>query len=328
MRIKNVSGNTKTFLKDETGISAIITALVMTIILTAAALTIDIGSAYVEASNAQNAADAIALSIGRYLPVEEHDETKKTEIKNAAKEYAQKNGIYNFKTEDIIFSNLKNGKYTSVSVSVSKTSKTKLAGVIGVDNIDVKKDATVSAVPVGAVMGAVPIGITEDAYDYAVETGNTDHMVLKVGGGDGVNGFYGFIVLDDSNGNAMILEKWLKYGYPGVNYVGEILSVATGDKTSAARDGVEYRLSLCNHYVGYGGCKKEHFVETCPRIVFVLIYRFVDYRTVEVVGFAPFLLEPSEHDDEIQGSFVDINISYTDCIADKDFGTYTYRLTE
>ncbi|OGO89259.1 MAG: hypothetical protein A2Y15_09865 [Clostridiales bacterium GWF2_36_10] len=315
------------FIKDETGISAIITALVMTIILTATALALDIGAAYVDASYAQNAADAIALSIGEYLPVEQNDQSSKTMILAAANEFALKNGVYDLKTEDVIFCGLEDGKYKSVSVSVKKTSVTKLAKIIGVDNIKITKSATVSSKPVGSIKGAVPIGITEDAYDTAMATGNTQHVILKVGGGDGVNGFYGFIVLDDSNGNAVVLEKWMKYGYEFENYVGEILPIATGDKTSVVRDGVNYRLSLCNHYVGYDGCKVAHYVEDCPRVVFVLIYRFVNTNTVEIVGFAPFILEPSNKDDEIQGSFLDINISYTEKITEKDCGTYTYRLT-
>lgn len=315
-------------LKDETGISAVITALVMTVLLTATALALDIGAAYVEASNAQNAADAIALSVGNFLPVEQYDDVKKSKAIKSASEYAEKNGVYNFKAEDVIFCNLEEGSYNSITINVQKTSLTKFAGIIGVENIEIVKSATVSALPIGSVEGAVPIGITEEAYDIAIATGNTEHIVLKVGGGDGVNGFYGFIVLDDSNGNANILEKWFKYGYPGENYVGEQLSIATGDKTSVARDGVLYRLSLCNHYVGYGGCTTEHYVEDCSRIVIVLIYRFVDWRTVEIVGFAPFILESSARDDEIQGSFLNMNISYTDRISDKKCGAYTYRLTE
>lgn len=313
--------------KEESGSAIIIVAMALTVIMTAAALVLDIGAAYVDASDAQNAADAIALSVGSYLPIEQNDETAKNEMKCAANEYARKNEIYNFDINTITFGNLVNGKYNSVTICVTKVSTTKIAGIIGVENIILVKSATVSAKAVGAISGAVPIGITEEAFDTAISTGHTTHIVLKVGGGDGENGFYGFIVLDDSNGNAVLLEKWFKYGYEGTNYVGETHMIATGNKTSVARDGVAYRLSLCPHYAGYGGCTIEHFDESCSRIVYILIYKFVDYRTVEVVGFAPFLLEPSSKDDEIQGSFIDINISYADQLSEKNCGTFTYRLT-
>ncbi|HBL83479.1 MAG: hypothetical protein A2Y17_10605 [Clostridiales bacterium GWF2_38_85] len=317
----------KRLLKNESGASAIIVALVMTLILTASALALDIGAAYVEASNTQNAADAIALSVGRYLPVDENDSLKINIVLNAASEYAQKNEVENFYPENVIFGDVKDGKFTSVTISVSKTSETRLAKIIGVDNIEILKSATVSARPVGSITGAVPLGITEEAYNNVISTGE-DHVIIKVGGGDGDTGFYGFVVLDDSNGNAALLEKWLKYGYEGENYVGQSLPVATGNKTSAARDAVEYRLSLCNHYVGYGGCIIDHYVEDCPRVMYILIYSFTDSRTVQIVGFAPFLLEGSPSDDEIQGSFIYTNISYTDRISEKDFGIYTYRLTK
>jgi Flp pilus assembly protein TadG len=316
------------FLKDETGISVVITALVMTVLLTFAALTVDIGAAYVKASEAQNAADAIALSVGNYLPLNLDDEAAISKAKAAAYEYAEKNGAKNFNADNVSFGDVQNGKYRSVSVSVDKQSSTSFARIIGVDNINIIKSATVSAENAGSVYGAVPIGIVEDTYDNAIAAGSTQHVKLKVGGGDGDTGFYGFIVLDDSKGNAVVLEKWLKYGYEGTNYVGQLLPVATGNKTSTARDGVAYRLSLCNHYAGMGGCTLEHYVDDCPRIVYVLVYKFVDTRTVQIVGFTPFLIEACGSDDEIQGSFIDVNISHADETSEKDCGLYTYRLSK
>ncbi|MDD4476440.1 MAG: pilus assembly protein, partial [Eubacteriales bacterium] len=201
------------FLKDESGESAVVVALSMTAILAMAALVLDIGMAYVEASSAQNAADAIALSVGRYLPVSQNDETKLNQIINEANKYAVKNGLTNFKAEDLVFEKVSNGKYRSLSVKVEKISETRLVKVIGVDDIKITKSASVSAVPTGSVSGAAPIGLTEEVYDAAIASGQTDHLTLKVGGGEGVNGFFGLIVLDGSNGNANVLEKWLKYGY-------------------------------------------------------------------------------------------------------------------
>ncbi|PKM62835.1 MAG: hypothetical protein CVU97_03315 [Firmicutes bacterium HGW-Firmicutes-21] len=317
----------KRLFREEQGASAIIIAFAMTLILTVSALAIDIGAAYVEVSNAQNAADAIAMSVGMYLPVKQDDEQKKTLIINKAIEYSIKNKVDGFKASDVTFGDLKNGKYTSVTLSVSKISITRLAGIVGVDSINIVKTATVAAVPTGEINGAVPMGINEAAYNHVMETGENEHIRLKVGGGSGDTGFYGFLVLDDSNGNANVLEQWFKFGYPGANSVGEILPVATGNKTSVAKNGSTYRLSQCTHYAGQGGCTPEHYEEECPKIIRVLIYRMVDSRTVEVIGFAAFLLEYTSADDEIQGTFLGVNTGYTDKISDKDFGTYTYRLT-
>lgn len=316
------------FIKNETGVSAVLTALVMTVLLSFTALALDIGTAYVGASGSQNAADAIALSLGKYLPIAENDADVIALAKADACEYARKNHAENFSADNVVFNDLQDGKYRSLSVTVDKRCPTTFARIFGIDHVGVAKSATVSTVNVGAVSGAVPIGIVEQTYYDAVASGKTSHITLKVGGGEGDTGFYGFIVLDSSNGNAKLLEKWLNYGYDGTNYVGQFLPVATGNKTSAARNGVEYRLSLCSHYQGMGGCTTEHYVVGCPKIVYVLVYSFVESRTVEIVGFAPFLIEPSDKDDEIQGSFLNIVIPATEIISEKDFGLHTYRLTK
>jgi hypothetical protein len=317
----------KRFFKDEKGASAIIIAFAMTFILAVSALVMDIGAAYVDASSAQNAADAIALSIGKYLPVEENDVSKKAIIINTAKEYALKNKVDGFDSDNLTFGDLSDGKYKSVSVTVTRVSITRLAGIIGVDNIEINKSASVSAVPAGTIRGAVPMGISEEAYDTAMETGQYEHVKLKVGGGGGENGFFGFLVLDDSNGNANVLEQWFKFGYPGTNSLGDTLRVATGNMTSVARNGVDYRLSQCNHYAGQGGCTPEHYDNDCSKVIYVLIYRMVDSKNVEVTGFAAFLLEESVTDDEILGTFLFKNTAYSDLVAEKDYGVYTYRLT-
>ena len=315
-------------LKDESGESAVVVALMMTVILAMAALVLDIGMAYVEASSAQNAADAIVLSVGRYLPVSQNDNIKMNTIITEAKKYAEKNGLTNFKAEDLSFEKLANGKYSSLSVNVEKVSITRLAKIIGVEDITITKSASVSTVPTGAVSGAAPVGLTEEVYDAAIASGHTNHLTLKVGGGDGVNGFYGLIVLDGSNGNANVLEKWLKYGYEGTNYVGQVLPVATGNKTSAVKSSVDFRMASCNHYVGYGGCTPEHYVKNCSRVMYIPVYRVNPDRTIIAIGFTAILLEGSDDQDEIQGSLINVNVSYFDKISDKDCGIYTFRLTE
>jgi hypothetical protein len=180
--------------------------------------------------------------------------------------------------------------------------------------------------PAGSVFGGVPIGITGDAYRNAVSAGQTEHIIFKSGGGSGENGFFGFVVLDGSNGNAAAMADAMKYGYQGEVSINDTIPVATGNMTSVVQQAVEYRMSLCTHYTEYGGCTAGRFVEGCPRIMYLMIYEFIDTRTVRLTGFAGIILERSQNADEIQGSLVSLNVSYTTYTSDSDCGLYTFRL--
>jgi len=68
-------------------------------------------------------------------------------------------------------------------------------------------------------------------------------------------------------------------------------------------------------------------VENCPRVMSFMIYEFIDSTTVKVNGFSAFILEHSENEDEIQGSFINLNVPYTSYTSDIDGGIYTYKLT-
>lgn len=314
-------------IKDESGSVMVITALSITALMVFASLTIDIGGAYLEAANAQNIADAVAISAGSYLPVSKNDTTAINTIKGQAKAYALKNSATELYDEDIILGNESNGFYHSLTIDVKKIAQTGLARVIGVESINLERSATSKATPAGSVHGAVPIGISKSVFDEAIASGNTKHITLKYGGGDGTGGFFGFLVLDGSNGNANILEKWLKYGFDGENYVDEVIPTASGNKVSAAAGGFEYRYYACTHYTSDGGCNAERYDLGCPRIIITLIYEQISDKEVKIVGFAPFILESVSHDGEIVGSYLKVNLPLTSGkIADFDCGTYNISL--
>lgn len=317
----------KNMIKDESGSVLVITALSITVLMVFASLTIDIGGAYLEATNAQNIADAVAISAGALLPVSKNDTTIINTIKGQAKAYALKNSATALCDEDILLGDESNGFYHSLTIDVKKIVQTGLARVIGVDSIDLERSATTKATPAGSVRGAVPIGISKTVFDEAIASGNTKHITLKYGGGDGTGGFFGFLVLDGSHGNANILENWLKYGYDGENYVDEVIPTASGNKVSAARNGFEYRYYACTHYSSDGGCNAERFDLGCPRIIITLIYEQISKTKVKIVGFAPFILESVSSDGEIVGSYLKVNLPLTSGnISDLDCGTYNISL--
>ena len=109
--------------------------------------------------------------------------------------------------------------------------------------------------------------------------------------------------------------------------MGDTYPVAKGNKASVAKKGVNYRMSLCTHFPEDGGCTYQHYVENCPRVMSFMIYEFIDSTTVKVNGFSAFILEHSENEDEIQGSFINLNVPYTSYTSDIDGGIYTYKLT-
>ena len=185
-------------------VSAVIVAIMLSLLLGIASLTIDIGMTYTDASAIQNVADAVALSLGRFLPVED-DEAAIAEIIALADEYAAKNGYFGLQAEDIVLGDLVSGRYGALTINLSKTSPTYLAKIIGVEEITSRKSATISAVPAGSVTGCVPVGISASAYETAMATGITEHVVFKAGGGGGESGFFGYIVIDGSNSNMKAL---------------------------------------------------------------------------------------------------------------------------
>lgn len=134
----------------EEGASAVIVAIMLSLLLGMASLTIDIGMTYTDASAIQNVADAVALSLGRFLPVED-DEAAIAEIIALADEYAAKNGYFGLQAEDIVLGDLVSGRYGALTINLSKTSPTYLAKIIGVEEITSRKSATISAVPAGSI---------------------------------------------------------------------------------------------------------------------------------------------------------------------------------
>jgi Flp pilus assembly protein TadG len=310
----------------EEGASTVITAIILSFLLAMASLTIDIGMTYADASAIQNVADAVALSLGQCLPVEDNAAAI-AGVVALADEYAAKNGYTGLTAEDIILGGLVEDRYRSLTINLSKTSPTYLAKIIGVKEITSRKSATVSAVPAGSLVGCVPVGISAQSYQTAMATGIKEHVVFKAGGGGGENGFFGYIVIDGSNGNAKALLDTFKYGYDGEVCVGDIYPIAKGNKASVAKEGVNYRMSLCTHFPGDGGCNYLHYVEDCPRVMTFMIYDFVDSNTVRVKGFSAFVLEYSENEDEIQGSFIELNVAHSSYTSDIEGGIYTYRLT-
>ena len=73
-------------IKDESGASAIIVALMLVVLLGAAALAMDLGSAYSTGAKVQNTCDAAALAAAKELP-------NRCSTESVAKQFVKENGI-------------------------------------------------------------------------------------------------------------------------------------------------------------------------------------------------------------------------------------------
>ena len=76
--IKRIIGRVTAFARAETGQSAVIVALLMTVICGFAALAIDLGYGYYQKNDLQTAADAAALAAASQLPKMTNSEARST----------------------------------------------------------------------------------------------------------------------------------------------------------------------------------------------------------------------------------------------------------
>lgn len=151
------------FLKNCKGTAAVTTALMMTLILGFCALVVDIGIVSIHRSRLQNAVDSAALAAAQDLP-------STSDAAGTARTYLDSNGFSDAEI-DVSFA-LNNRK---VTVEASQTYNYVLAGVLGMDTVEVSASAT-------AQKGGA---YTRGAFEYAVFSGDTNQeLILNSNGRD------------------------------------------------------------------------------------------------------------------------------------------------
>ncbi|MDP4153379.1 MAG: pilus assembly protein TadG-related protein [Bacillota bacterium] len=318
----------KSLFLNEKGSVIIIVAISMTALLLATALVVDIGTAEIEVAKVQNAADAAAYSAGVKLPVGENDSELQNEIINKAVECAEKNGFSGLSTDNVTFGGLKAGKYTTLTVKIPASAQLAFGGLTGRNMANVVKSATVQASAIKSIPDAVPLGVEKSAFESAVASGNTQHIVLKYSGGGGTEGFFGALDLDGlQGGGARDFSTWLAFGYGGNLNVGDILPIESGNMAGPTNTALAERLGQCTHFSGEGGCTPEHFVNDCPRVIKVIIFENVDGRSVKIDGFAAFVLETTNEFGEVIGSYSKMVLHSSEYDNnDTDFGITSLNL--
>ena len=298
------------FIKNEKGSVAVIAAVAFMSVAAFTGMTIDLGQVYMRGSELQNAADAAAYSVGAMLPINVTDTATQASAEAQIESYITKNGFGATDIQDITFTNNINGRYTAVRVAMHDEVSYSFGPIVGVDGASVDKAAMVGLESVTVCTDMVPLGTTKDQFDAALAANGAQHVVVKYGAGDGETGFFGALDLDGfKGGGANDFMTWLQYGYGGYIQEGDILPVETGNMDGPTQSAFTIRYNACTHYPGDGGCNTSHYVDSCPRVVYLIIYNMVDSHTIEVAGFAPFVLEGNSGAGEIIASHIEVSIN-------------------
>lgn len=321
---------------DEEGAVIVIIAVLMVVFMGMAALTIDVGSAYLSGGKLQKAVDAAAFSAGRLLPVKASSDTEIYAIKDSAISYASLNGYSGLTRSDVVLGNVSNGNYTTLEVTATKNIETTFAKILGTDFISVTKTAKAILSPTLKAKNVTPLGLSGAELSERLATNDYTHIVLKYGKGDSQQGFFGALDLDGQGGGASDYRRWLAQGFQGETVIGDVLLRESGNMVGPTYDGFTERYDACTHYGAHSGgqgCTTDHFNPDCPRVAKVVIYSVNTAFTVKIVGFAAFLLEAQTEQGEITGSFLHtINTSGQgsggQAGTSLDYGLYSLMLSE
>ncbi|MGI6732893.1 MAG: pilus assembly protein TadG-related protein [Anaerovoracaceae bacterium] len=324
-------------LRNEKGSVIILVTLALTALLTMAALVVDVGIAYCHGSRLQNAADAAVFAGGRLLPAAEWDTDKLSAIEDRIREYLEKNGVSLEEIASIDFTDSIGGSYYGLQVSLNTQSETGFARVLGVDSIAVDKQAGVKVRPSLSADDVVPVSVVKDELDLLLEQGQTEHIILKYGGGDGSNGAFGAINLSGvKGGGANQYYNWILSGYTTEIAVGEkMYPIEPGNMAGPTSKAFNDRYASCTHFPEEGGCNLRRFEPTCRRVVKIPVVEYITAHDVQIVGFAVFILEDCYANGkagEVQGSYVKTVINGTadysaDADLDREYGAYCLTLS-
>ena len=310
--------------KKESGQSMVLFAVILVVLVGSLALVIDYGMPAWTARRLQNAADSAALAAATVLPADSAD--KEAAARTEAVEYAAKNG---YSSVDVSFPDT-----MTVKVTVKTTVEYSFAKIFGLTSVDLERSASAQIQAISSLRGVVPLSVEKSEFDAALSSGSY-YMTLKFGGGSGNNGAYGAIDLDGSNGGgASQYKDRLINGYDGYVTVGDLLPTENGNMSGPTEQGIQQRYNACTHYASSGGCTPEHYDKNCPRIMMIPVVVYTEKHTVQIQGFAPFLLDSyhgSGNQCFVYGTYLPSFITEGEVDSSKPanpYGPYTVKLVE
>ncbi len=277
----------------QNGSVAVIVALSMTALLGFSALVLDLGVSYNEASKLQNALDSAALAAVRELPSENLTSTSWASAKKKAIEYAAANGVVLVQEDiaPIYKDNISANRIIGIKLTKSIKVDYSFARVLGIQSGTLTRTASAGVKPAGAVVGAIPLSISESSLLAAINANATAGLTIKCSPNvedisidcENLTGWFGALRFEGSG--ASVYTELLSYGYEGAIYVGQVLDMESGNMSGPTLDGFTTRYNACTH-----GCTATCFVPGCPRVVYIPVVEVLPFNQVKVVSFAPFFL--------------------------------------
>ncbi len=310
--------------KEESGQAMVLFALILVVLVAGLALVIDYGMPAWIARRLQNAADSAALAAATELPAD--DAGKEAAARTEAVEYAAKNG---YNKVDVSFPDTR-----TVKVTVKTTVEYSFAKIFGLTSVDLERSASAQIQAITGLRGVVPLSVKKSELDTALSSGNY-YLTLKFGGGSGNQGAYGAIDLDGSKGGgASQYKDMLINGYNELITVGDLLPTENGNMSGPTEQGLQQRYNACTHYVSSSGCTPEHYNKNCPRVMMIPVVVYTESHTVQIKGFAPFLLDSyhgSGNECFVYGTYLPSFITEGEVdpsIPANPYGPYTVKLVD
>lgn len=304
--------NIASLFKSQRGTTFVFFAIILTVIVAFAALSVDIGVIAFEKAKLVNTVDSAALAGAQELV------TNASNTRNIVNNYITKNNSELNETTITIDEALR-----SVEVTSSKTVENYFANVFGNASQDVMATAQAKVENISALSGCRPIAVVKQTFIY----GNI--YVLKEGASDSYSGNYAAIAL--GGGGASIYEDNLLSGYSGIIRVGDYIPTETGVIAKKTSKSIETLISRCNHTPL---CNHTYYNKNCSRIIFIPVVDTLyvnGKKHVKVLGFATFFLEGAVNSGghtDIIGRFITYHADGETSTEINDYGTYGIRLVK
>lgn len=256
----------------EKGSIIILTTLLLTVLLGFAGICTDMALIYAEKARLQSAVDSSALAGVQELP------NNPGQAVSTAVEYGNINGITVTSTE--IKSNNK-----EILVTSEREVPLHLIRIFGIDSQRITASARAAVLPANTIVGAVPLSITMQDFNYGEE------YTLKSGSPEGDHGWFGALRLD-GNG-ARNYREALAYGCDVPISIGQIIDIEHGNMSGPTRQGLETRLASDSRVPRN---TFEDHDRNAPQIVYVPVVEEISrsgdsIHSVKVLGFAAFFVE-------------------------------------
>lgn len=294
------------------GVSLVIIAVAMTLIMVCAALAVDVGAAATGRAGLSEALDAAALAGAQeYI-------SNKPDTESVVKAYAEKN------TDNISEITTRIDEDTrTVEVHGVKQQKSFFARIFGFNVFNISVTAAAKIENISAINGARPLAVVQQTFKYgAVYT-------LKEGGGSGNTGNYAAITLGGTGGS--VYRDNLLNGYSGTIKVGDQIATETGNIAGTTETCITQLVKGCTHNPP---CTYDYYNSNCTRIIFLPVVNTLTVngkKYVKVMGFATFFLEGvTDHagQADVIGRFITYNMNGQTSSSINDYGTYGIRLVK